>query len=308
MPLFHAFSLALLQGITELLPISSSGYMIIAAWALGWEAPSAGFDASVHLGSLLALALFFRRDWMLILKRAQRRRTVILGGDDDAMSIQILEQRRTVGDTRRRLSTVMSMPSRHLIMSVAIGSLPALTVGAALYPVITSESLRSPNIVGGMFIVTAGLLVMGHWVSTQRLNSKRTPARSKRLTWIDALVIGAGQSMALLPGISRSASTVSVGLSRGLPAVVAIRFSYLLAAPVIVGAMALSALSAMIGTDETFPGWTAISVGLATSLVASYAAVAVFMWLVRQLGSMSLLPFAAFVASTGILTLFGVYL
>ena len=79
MSLFHAFALALLQGVTELLPISSSGYMIIAAWALGWSSPSAGFDASVHFGSTLALVLFFRRDWMLILKAAKRGRSIPLG-------------------------------------------------------------------------------------------------------------------------------------------------------------------------------------------------------------------------------------
>lgn len=308
MSLFQAFVLALLQGVTELLPISSSGYMIIAAWALGWSVPSAGFDASVHLGSTLALVLFFRRDWMLILKAARCGRTIPLGGDDDAMSLQMLERRRRIGDTRRRLSIVMSMSARSLLGLVVIGSLPALAFGAALYGVVTSESVRSPQVVGGMFIVTAGILLMGHYSATQRLSGKDKRERSKVLTVIDALVIGMGQALALLPGISRSATTVSVGLSRGLPAVVAIRFSYLLATPVIVGAMGLSVLSAVFRSDEAFPGWGAVGIGVVTSFVSSYLAVWVFMWIVRRLGSMSLVPFALFVAATGAVTLSAVYL
>lgn len=309
MPISQAFSLALLQGVTELLPISSSGYMIIAAWALGWQTPAAAFDASVHLGSLIALALFFRRDWMLILKAAQRRRDIPLGGDDDATSLQILEGRRRIGDNRRRLSTIISMPARALLRLVLLGSLPALLFGFALYPIITSDDgLRRPEVVGGMFIVTAGALLAGHYAATQRLSGRDQRHRPGILTLPDALIVGVAQALALIPGISRSASTVSAGLSMGLPVVVAIRFSYLLGAPVIAAAAGVSMLSALLSAEETFPGWYPIGIGIATSFISSYFAVWAFMWIVRQLGSLSLVPFALFVATTGAVSLAAIYL
>ncbi len=307
MPLAQALVLAVIQGFTELLPISSSGYMIIASWALGWQAPSAGFDAAVHLGSLLALALFFTRDWMLILKSLRRGRSISLGGDDDLASRTLLEQRRRIGDNRRRLSITMAMPARSLLKSVALGTLPALAVGAALYPIISSESARSPELAGGMFIVTAAVLLMGHYATNQRLTGKDPRVRSKEIGRWDALIIGAAQAAALLPGISRSAATISAGLTRGIPAVAAIRFSYLLSAPVIIAASGFSAFTALVDANETFPGWTPIAIGIATSFITAYLAVAAFMWIVRRIGTMSLLPFSAFTAATGAITLIGIF-
>ncbi len=307
MPLIQAFALAVIQGFTELLPISSSGYMIIAAWALGWETPSVGFDAAVHFGSLLALVVFFARDWMLILKSMRRGRSISLGGDDDLASLTMLEQRRRIGDNRTRLSIAISMSARSLVKSVGLGTLPVLAVGAALYPVISSEAVRNPELAGGMFIVTAAALLMGHYATNQRLMGRDRRTRFKELDKWDALVIGAAQATALLPGISRSAATISVGLTRGLPAVAAVRFSYLLSAPVIVAAVGISAFTALVDVNETFPGWTPIGVGVATSFVTSYLAVAAFMWIVRRIGTMSLLPFAAFTAATGAMTLIGVF-
>ena len=115
MTIIQIITLSFMQGFTELLPISSSGYMVIASWVLGWDSPPAAFDATVHLGSLAALALFFRRDWMLILQMVWRDRDIPLGGDDDLMSSEILERYRKIGDMRRRLSLQMSMPSRNLL-------------------------------------------------------------------------------------------------------------------------------------------------------------------------------------------------
>ena len=162
MNIVQVATLAFMQGFTELLPISSSGYMIIASWALGWDPPSSSFDATVHLGSVLALALFFRRDWMLILRTLRRGRNIPLGGDDDLMSMQTLEKHRRIGDIRRRLSMRMSMPSKNLVKAVGLGSLPALAIGAATYQAITSETFRAPEVAAGMFIVTGGALLLGH--------------------------------------------------------------------------------------------------------------------------------------------------
>ena len=303
MTIVQTVTLAFMQGFTELLPISSSGYMIIAAWTLGWDSPSAAFDATVHLGSLLALALFFRRDWMLVLQTARRNRTIPLGGDDDMMSLQTLEKHRRIGDMRRRLTIRMSMPSKNLIKAVGLGSLPAIAIGAAAYPAITSDAFRSPEVAAGMFIVTAGALLLGHYFTNQRLTGKDRRVRPKVIGYADALIIGFAQAAALIPGISRSAATIAAGLTRGMPMVVAVRFSFLLSAPVIAIASIASLVQVLVSPSESLPDWDELGIGFAVSFIASYVAINVFMWLVRRLGTLTLWPFAAFTAATGAIVL-----
>ena len=307
MTIVQTVTLAFMQGFTELLPISSSGYMIIAAWTLGWDPPSAAFDATVHLGSLLALALFFRRDWMLVLQTARRNRTIPLGGDDDMMSLQTLEKHRRIGDMRRRLTIRMSMPSKNLLKAVGLGSLPAIAIGAAAYPAITSDAFRSPEVAAGMFIVTAGALLLGHYFTNQRLTGKDRRVRPKVIGYADALIIGFAQAAALIPGISRSAATIAAGLTRGMPMVVAVRFSFLLSAPVIAIASIASFVQVLVSPSESLPDWDDLGIGFAVSFIASYVAINVFMWLVRRLGTLTLWPFAAFTAATGAIVLVVLY-
>ena len=212
MSIVQIITLAFMQGFTELLPISSSGYMIIASWALGWDAPSAAFDATVHLGSLAAMALFFWRDWKLIIRAAIQRRSIPLGGDDDMWAMRVLEGRRRIGDDRQRLSVRMSMPSRNLLKAVGLGSLPAIALGGAVYPLITSDTIRAPEVAGGMFIVTSGALLLGYYYTSRRLQGIESVERSKAIDYVDALIIGFAQAAALIPGISRSAMTIAAGL------------------------------------------------------------------------------------------------
>ena len=308
MSIIQIVTLALMQGLTELLPISSSGYMIIASWALGWDTPPAAFDATVHLGSLVAMAIFFRRDWMHILHVARLGRDVALGGDDDLWSMQTLEQHRRIGDLRRRLSIRMSMPARNLLKAVGLGSLPAIAIGAALFPVLASETVRAPQVAGGMFIVTAGALMMGFHYNTERLSGKDRRVRSKVIDYMDAVVIGLAQAAALLPGVSRSAVTISAGLTRGMPLVAAIRYSYLLSAPVIAIAALASIVEVTASPSERLPGWEELAIGFVVAFIASYAAISVFMWFVRRIGSLVLWPFAIFTLSTGVIVLTVLYL
>ncbi len=303
MTIVQTVTLALMQGFTELLPISSSGYMVIAAWALGWDSPSTAFDATVHLGSLLALALFFRRDWLLILRTARRGRSIPLGGDDDMWSMQTLERHRRIGDMRRRLSLRMAMPSKNLLKAVGLGSLPAIAIGVALYPLLTSEMVRAPQVAAGMFIVTAGVLLLGHYFTNLRLTGRDRRVRPKAIEYTDALIIGFAQAAALIPGISRSATTITAGLTRGMPLVVAVRFSYLLSAPVVAIAAGVSLIQVLVSPSETLPDWDELGIGFVVSFLASYIAVNLFMWMVRRLGTLTLWPFAVFTAVTGAIVL-----
>ncbi len=307
MTIVQIATLSFMQGFTELLPISSSGYMIIASWVLGWDPPSAAFDATVHLGSLLALALFFRRDWMLILRTFRRGRTIPLGGDDDLMSMQTLEKHRRIGDMRRRLSIRMSMPSKNLLKAVGLGSLPAIAIGAAAYQAITSDGFRAPEVAAGMFIVTGGALLLGHHFTNLRLTGKDRRTRSKVIDYTDALIIGFAQAAALIPGISRSAVTITAGLTRGMPLVVAVRFSYLLSVPVIAIASIASFIQVLASPSESLPDWDELGIGFAISFVASYIAINLFMWLIRRMGTLTLWPFAVFTAATGAIVLVVVY-
>ncbi len=307
MTIVQTVTLAFMQGFTELLPISSSGYMIIAAWALGWDAPSAAFDATVHLGSLVAMLLFFRRDWWLIINAARRGRNIPLGGDDDLWSLQTLERHRRIGDMRRRLSMRMSMPSKNLLKAAGLGSLPAIAIGAATYTVVTSDIVRAPEIAAGMFIVTAGALLLGHYFTNQRLTGKDRTTRPKGIDYADALVVGFAQAAALIPGISRSAATITAGLSRGMPLVVAVRFSYLLSAPVIAIAAVASFVRVLASPSESLPELNELGIGFVVSFIASYVAISLFMWLIRRLGTLTLWPFAVFTAATGAIVLVVVY-
>ena len=307
MNIVQVATLAFMQGFTELLPISSSGYMIIASWVLGWDPPSTAFDATVHLGSLLALALFFRRDWMLIFRTYRRGRTIPLGGDDDLMSMQTLERHRRIGDMRRRLSTPMSMPSKNLLKAVGLGSLPAIAIGAATYQAITSDAFRAPEVAAGMFIVTGGALLLGHHFTNLRLTGKDRRTRSKVIDYTDALIIGFAQAAALIPGISRSAVTITAGLTRGMPLVVAVRFSYLLSVPVIAIASIASFVQVLASSSESLPEWDELAIGFAISFVASYIAINLFMWLIRRMGTLALWPFAVFTAATGAIVLVVVF-
>ena len=146
---------------------------------------------------------------MLVLRTARRNRTIPLGGDDDIMSLQTLEKHRRIGDMRRRLTIRMSMPSKNLLKAVGLGSLPAIAIGAAAYPAITSDAFRSPEVAAGMFIVTAGALLLGHYFTNQRLTGKDRRVRPKVIGYADALIIGFAQAAALIPGISRSAATIT---------------------------------------------------------------------------------------------------
>ena len=307
MTIVQTATLAFMQGFTELLPISSSGYMIIASWALGWEVPSAAFDATVHLGSLLAMALFFRRDWMLILRTASRSRNIPLGGDDDIWSMQTLEKNRRIGDMRRRLSMRMSMPSKNLLKAVGLGSLPAIAIGAAAYTAITSDAFRAPEVAAGMFIVTAGALLLGHYFTNQRLTRQDRRDRPKVIDYADALIIGFAQAAALIPGISRAAATISAGLTRGMPMVVAVRYSFLLSVPVIAIASIASFVQVLASPSESLPDWGELGIGFAVSFIASYVAINIFMWLIRRLGTLTLWPFAVFTAATGAIVLVVMY-
>ncbi|MBN1935113.1 MAG: undecaprenyl-diphosphate phosphatase [Anaerolineae bacterium] len=249
MTLFQAFLLGLLQGATEFIPVSSSGHLTLVPWLLNWTFDpvlKGAFDVLAHWGTLVAvLAVFWRDLWALF-----------LGG------------LRTLGGLKKGARGVIRCAQNdvqgRLAWLLVIGSIPAAVLGLLLEDFF--ESLfGTPRTVSILLIVTAGLLAFSEW----RGHKGRA---MESLTWLDALLIGLGQAVAIAPGISRSGATMASGLLRGVKRDAAARFSFLLSTPVIVGA-GVWQLKDLFESS----GWTAsllsLLVGFAVAAIAGYACI-----------------------------------
>ena len=244
MSILQALALGVLQGLTEFLPVSSSGHLVLVPWLLGWASPGLLYDLVVHLGTLCAVVAYFWRDlaqlivglWQLV---AHRRMT----------------------------------PSGRLALLLAAGSVPGAVAGYLLQDLF--ESLFGQPPVVAAFLLVTGLLL---WVS-DRLGQRTRALEALRLP--DALVIGLAQAVAIAPGISRSGATVSAGLLRGLTASEAGRFSFLLALPIILGAAGYGLLKAARGAAAPM-AWGALAVGFLAAAASGLAAIRFFLGYVRQ--------------------------
>jgi len=199
---FEAILLGLLQGITEFLPISSSGHLVIAQHFIeGFDQPGVLFDVILHFGTLVAVVVYFRKEISAV--------------------INCLTFKATPEDSE----------SKKLVLLIIAGTLPTVIIALA-FKDIFEKLFTSLTTVGLMLIVTGTLLYF--------TKSIKTPDREEKdLGVIDAVIIGFVQGMAIIPGISRSGSTIAAGIFRGINPVVAARFSFLLSIPAILGAIIL---------------------------------------------------------------------
>jgi undecaprenyl-diphosphatase len=242
-----AIILGLVQGLTEFLPVSSTAHLILVSGALGLDPAKFGlsFDVALHLGTALAVLLYFARTWIGLLMDLLARR--------------------------------WTMP-----LLVIVGTLPAAVAGV-LFESAVSTTLRSP-----LWIV-AGLIVGSIiFVLAERAGHQRRTMTDLRL--LDALIMGAAQAIALLPGISRSGITISTGLFRDLRREDATRFSFLLATPVILGAGLKTLLDAR-KAEALFAQPDIVITCFVVSFVSGLAAVA---FLIRFLRSHSLTWFVGY--------------
>jgi undecaprenyl-diphosphatase len=263
MDIIQAIILGLLQGITEFIPVSSSGHLVLVPWLLGWDSPGLVFGTVVHWGTLVAVLAYFWRDWLGLIS-AWLRGLVRWDWRD---------------------------PLARLMWLLIVGSIPAAVIGFLLEDFF--ESLfGKPAWVGVFLLVTAALLTLGE------LKGDRTREMAD-LRWSDALVIGLAQAAAIAPGISRSGATIATGLFRGLERTVAARFSFLLATPIIFGAglFKLMDLGAMADSAAQIP---ALVAGFLAAAVSGYICIWV---LLRYLQRGSLYPFAIYCASAGVFCL-----
>jgi undecaprenyl-diphosphatase len=245
MDLLHAVFLAVVQGFTEFLPISSSGHLVLLPRFLDWEDQGLAFDVAVHLGTLAAVVWYFRRD-LVVMTRAWL--TSVRGGGGG--------------------------PDARLAWAVIWGTVPVVLAGVFLAgPAI--DSLRSPMLVAA---TTAGFGIL-LWLADLRGAKTRD---EYSLQWSDVMLIGLVQALALIPGTSRSGVTMTAGLLLGLTREASARFSFLLAIPVILAA-AVYELWGLVQSPAP-DDWTALGVGTVVSALVAYATIRWFLAFLGRMG------------------------
>ncbi len=234
--LFEAIVLGIVQGLTEFLPISSSGHLILAEWATGWKGElinNLTFDVALHLGTLVAVFWYFWRDW---LRFGQAAVKVVRGNAPDYEA--------------------------RLVAYIVLATIPAGVIGMK-YEHIVESVFRDPLLVAGALV--AGSVVM--WLADAYSRKER---RLAAMSLGHALFVGFAQAIALVPGISRSGITISAGLGAGYRREDAARFSFLLSTPVIAGAAVFKLKHLSFHSGEVLAGFV---LGTLCSAVVGYLAI-----------------------------------
>jgi undecaprenyl-diphosphatase len=233
--------MGIVQGLTEFIPVSSTAHLILVPWAFGWTDPiinSLTFDVALHLGTLIAVLLYFRRDWVRLI----------------GAFVRSVRERRVSG------------PSERVVWLIIIATIPGAVLGAAFEKYVET-ALRSPIIIAIALAFVAVLMLMA-----EHSAKKTSGAGMDEMTLPHALIIGFAQAAALIPGVSRSGATITAGLFTGYKREDAARFSFLLSTPIIAGACLMKLRHVFAGMP---PGEeAAFAVGALASAVSGYIAIA----------------------------------
>jgi undecaprenyl-diphosphatase len=278
LPIYQAIVLAIVQGLGEFIPVSSSGHLIIIRRLLGWNELSPAneltFDVALHFGTLLSVLFYFRRTWFQIVRAA-------FGGK----VVRFSES----GEASTNLTADEQKEERMLLWFMAIATIPAGIAGKLLEHSAEEYFREHILLIAGALIVVALLMWLG-----EKVGSLEKPLT--KISLADSLAIGVAQAFALIPGVSRSGSTITAGLFRGLTREAAVRFSFLLSTPLIAGAALLKAHELRkegLPADMHMP----FIVGIIVSALVGYAAIA---WLIRYLQSNSLRLFIIYRIVAGV--------
>jgi undecaprenyl-diphosphatase len=237
----QALIMGLVQGLTEFVPVSSSGHLILVPWALGWTDPfidSLEFTVLLHMGTLVALIVYFWHDWLVLIPAGLASiRDRSIGGD----------------------------PDRRTAWLLVVATIPAVVVGPLLSDTIENW-VREPALVAAMLCVGAAIL----WLA-DRWGAKVRDMDS--MTFGGALGIGIAQVLSLVPGISRSGVSISAGLLEGLNREAAARFSFLMATPVVAGAGVWEARKLITGEGGTSPELRLLLIGFVAAATSGILAI-----------------------------------
>jgi undecaprenyl-diphosphatase len=265
MTIWQAIILGLVQGLTEFLPISSSGHLILVPWLFHWQSHNKTFDVALHFGTFLGVVLFFRRDIAVLL-------------------------RAWLASLRER--TLARDPQRKLAWMVIISTLPGGAAGV-LFGDFIEQHLGTPLLIGVLLVAVGLLLVLAEAVGRHRRDFDR-------IGWGDAIAIGLAQAVALVPGTSRSGITIATGLFGNLRREAAARYSFLISIPIIGGAAAAAGWDLL---RQGIPGgmeWPFV-VGTLSAAVSGYAVIKLFL---AYLQRGTLYPFVAYRVAVGALVVY----
>ena len=236
--------LALVQGVTEFLPISSSAHLILVPRVFGWQDQGLAFDVAVHVGSLTAVLSYFFRDL-----------------------------RAMIGAWCANVATGASTPDSRLAWAVIVATLPIVVIGLLVNSY--TDYLRDPIVIAA----ATGFFALVLWWAD---GYARTDYDEYGLSWRQVWIIGFAQVLALIPGTSRSGITITAGLALGLSRRAAARFSFLLAIPTILAAGSLQTYELI--TDQAPTPWGTVLLGVVLSGVAAYTCIHWFLKLVERVG------------------------
>lgn len=242
MNIFQAIVLGTLQGLAEFLPISSSAHLTLAPWVFGWQDPGLAFDVALHAGTLIALAWYFRSDWIELI----------------AAAFSILR--------KRKIETIVE---KRLLLLV-IATIPGGIAGKLLNDY-AEQTFRAPQLIATTLMVMGVLL----WAADKWAPQNRPLVQ---LNTRDAILIGLAQVFALIPGVSRSGSTMTAGRALGFERHAAARFSFLMSMPITAAAVAVKLPQAVHAQAEMLP----LVVGIATAAISGWIAISVLLKLVAK--------------------------
>jgi undecaprenyl-diphosphatase len=235
----QAIALGIIQGLSEFLPVSSSAHLTLAPWFFGWEDPGLAFDVALHFGTLLAVLWYFRMEWLTLIKAA----------------FGIV--------TTGRIET----PEKRKVIALIIATIPG-AIGGYILQSRAESAFRSPQIIAIALIVLGIVL----WAVDKAVDQRRVLGEMR---WVDALLIGLSQVIALIPGVSRSGSTITTARGLRFDRESAAEFSFLMSMPIIAAAVVLEGPKALHEgglTNELMSGVvaSAISGWLAISILMRY--------------------------------------
>jgi undecaprenyl-diphosphatase len=253
---FPAVLLGIVQGIGEFLPISSSAHLILIPWFFGWEGSAIGtltFDVALHIGTLVAVVVYFWNDWLDLLKALPAA------------------ARWAIGAVTRK--PVVPTEAAYLLIAIIIATVPGAFIGKLLQDVVEGI-FRTPILLA----VTLSVMGLVLWLVDRGMTQNRS---LEQLTWRDAFLIGLAQAAAIVPGFSRSGTTITAGRLLGFERTAAARFSFLLSAPITCAAI-LAKLPDIIAVQAS--EWPIFGVGVLISGLVGAIAIHLLLSLVRRIG------------------------
>ena len=248
--LYRILILALIQGITEFLPISSSAHLILVPHLFDWEDPGLANDVVMHFGTLLAVIIYYRAE---------------------------IAQLFGAGATSYLDDGANAMPS---LLKIAVASLPVLLLGYILAPLVENE-LRSVELIAYTTMGFSLMFLLAHY----------WPSHTNKISWSDACVIGLAQAIALVPGVSRMGVALAAALLLGVNRIVAAKFVFMLAIPVIFFANVYTLGKLSFDGGLTVGDWLAFVIGFVVAFVVALATIHLFMKVLERVG---LIPFVVY--------------